>query len=98
MNELFGLLWVVGPPLIYGAVLRAKFGSFQKHQRDPRSRRDLIAAIAFFVAAWAAATSILVVLLPSDNMVRRVFAGIAWATFAAAGIVWLQEIRQEDNE
>lgn len=85
------LLWGIGTIIVFSIVVRRRHHSWQLHH-DPRSRRELIAASALYVVAWAAGLSIvLALLIPPGTGIRGFFVFTALGMFTAAGIVMATE-------
>jgi Ni/Fe-hydrogenase subunit HybB-like protein len=84
---LFYGIWGIGVILVYGVVL-LRTRQRWKVRRDKRAQRDLIAAVALFLAALAASLAIFMVLFgPLGVGVRGFFSALALGAFFAAGLV-----------
>jgi drug/metabolite transporter (DMT)-like permease len=97
VNTILALIISGATVTVFGGLLIRRIRSWRLH-RDRRSGRELLMAVALFLASVASALSALFsISLSGDVSLRRTLGGIAWAAFLAAGVVALQETRDEER-
>lgn len=88
---IIGVSWAIAVVIVFSLLLRRRVRTYAR-RHDERARRDLVEAIMLFIAAWATAAAIvLVVLGPQGTGIRALSVGIAWGAFLAYGVIVLTE-------
>ena len=96
-DDAFTLAWGLFPFVFAWIGLLRRIRSWDRF-RDARSKREAIFGMGLAIAATASAISfVVVVLMIGDTNLRRLFAGLAYASFGASMIVWSQETPRETD-